>query len=99
MLLTPELVRDIPVVGLGLAGNVLATLDIARLRLLSADAEATDLGTCCATHDGATDRGNILTASAPDLVAEHATDHRADERPGNADFASILSDLFLLDPA
>src|SRR5450759_3476261 len=42
MLLAPEVVGDIPVVGLGLAGHVLATLDVLGLHLLSA--AATDLG-------------------------------------------------------
>ena len=71
MLLAPEVVGDVPMVGPGLAGYVLATLDVSGLHLLSA-AAATDLGAHRAPGDSATDGGNSLTASATDLMAENA---------------------------
>src|SRR4029450_13477934 len=79
MLLAPEVVGGIPVVGPGLAGYVLATLDVSGLHLLSA-AAATDLGAHRASGDSATDRGDSLTASAADLMAENAAAHGTDQR-------------------
>ena len=78
MLLAPEVVGDIPVVGSGLAGRVLATLDVLGLRLLS----TTDVGAHRGPCDSATDSGDIVTASATDLVTENAADYGADNRPG-----------------
>jgi hypothetical protein len=95
MFLAPEVVGDIPVVGLGLAGRVLATLDVLGLRLLS----TTDVGAHRASCDSTTDGGDIITASATDLVTENAANYGADDRPRNVEIASILRDLFLLDPA
>ena len=74
-------------VGPGLARNVLATLDVAGLRLLHAASAATDLGTHRASRDSATDCGNSVARSATDLVTENATDHGTDERSGNVQVA------------
>ena len=46
-----------------------------------------------------TDGGDIVTASATDLVTENAANYGADDRPRNVELASVLRDLFLLDPA
>ena len=62
MLLAAEGVGDIPLVGSGLAGHVLATLDVLGLRRLSA-AVATDVGAHRAACDSATDRGCLLYTS------------------------------------
>jgi hypothetical protein len=98
MLLAAEAVDDIPVIGSSLAGHVLATLDVFGLHLLSA-AVATDVGAHRAPCDNATDSGEISTASATDLVPENAADYGAGNRPRNVDAASLLHDLFALDPA
>ena len=65
------------------------------LRLLS----TTDVGAHRAPCDSATDSGDIVTASATDLVTENAANYGADDRARNVELASILRDLFLLDPA
>jgi hypothetical protein len=80
MLLAAEVVGDIVVVGLGLARNVLTTLNVASLHWLAADPKATGLGAYRTPRDRAADGGDILTASAADLVAENAADHGADHR-------------------
>ena len=98
MLLAPEDVSDIPVVGLGLAGYAGATLDILGTRLLCA-AVATDVGTHRGSRDSAAGSGDILTASATDLVTENAANDGAGNRPRNVDPASLLNDLLALDPA
>ena len=102
MLLAPESVGDVPVIGTGLARNVLATLDVAGLRLLHAACAATDLGTYRASRHGATDCRNSVARSATDLVTENATDHGTDERSGNVQVAGpTLGERYLLafDPA
>jgi hypothetical protein len=96
MLLTRELLGDIPVVGSGLAGYVLAALDVAAH--LSA-VVATDIGTHHAAHDNTTDGGDVPTAAATDLVAEDAADQSTDDRAGEVRAASHLNDLFAFDPA
>ena len=67
------------------------------MHLLSA--AAADVGAHRAPRDSAADSGDILTASATDLVTENAADDGAGNRPGNVDVASFLNDLFALDPA
>jgi hypothetical protein len=102
MLLASKIVGDIPMVGTGLARNVLATLDVAGLRLLHAASAATDLGTHRASRDSATDCGDSVARSATDLVTENATDHGTDERSGNVQVAGpTLGKRYLLafDPA
>jgi hypothetical protein len=98
MLLAAEGVGDIPVIGPGLAGHVLATLDVLGLHRLPA-AVATDVGADRAPCDSATESGDILTASTADLVTENAANYGADNRARNVELASFLRDLFLLDPA
>ena len=90
MLLSAEVVGDIPIVGPRLAGHVLATLYVLRLPA------TIDVGTYCCPPHGADDGGGIVTASAADLVTEYAADYAADNRARNV--VSAL-DLFLLDPA
>jgi hypothetical protein len=97
MLLAAEGVGDIPVVWSGLAGYIFAALDVLGLHLLSA--VATDVGAHRGARHSAADSGDILTAPATDLVTENATDYGAGNRPGNVGAASILHDLFALDPA
>ena len=95
MLLAAECVRDIPVGGSGLAGHVLATLDVLRNHLLF----STDVSAHRGPRNSATDRREILTATATDLVTENAANYSAGNGPGDVGFASILNDLFALDPA
>jgi hypothetical protein len=97
MLLTPEVVVDVPVLGLSLAGYVSATLDVLRIRLLSV--VAADIGAHRGSRDSATGSREILSASATNLMAQNAADDRAGNRTGNVGVASILDDLFALDPA
>jgi len=97
MLLAAEGVGDIRVIWTGLAGYAFATLDVLRLHLLSA--VATDVGAHRGPSDSAADRGNILTASAADLVTEYAADDGAANSSRNVGAASLLHHLFALDPA
>ena len=96
MLLTAEIISDIPVVGAGLAGYIFTALHVPGLRLLLS---TTDLGAYCAPCNGATDSGDVVTASAADLVTKNAANDRADNRPGNVDLVLCLGNLFLCDPA
>jgi hypothetical protein len=68
------------------------------LRLLS-PAESTDVGAYRGARSSTTGRGDILTASATDLMTENAADNGSRDGPGNTDIASLLSDLLALDPA
>jgi len=95
MLLPAEVVGDIPVIGSGVAGHAGATLDVLGNHLPF----ATDVGTHRGPRDSATDRSEILTATATDLVTENAADYGAGDGPGDICFASLLNDLFALDPA
>ena len=98
MPLASEVVADIPIVGAGLAGYAFATLHIPGISLLRATI-ATDIGAHCCPRDGATGSGDILTASATNLVAQNAANDGAGNRSGNVGVASIRNDLFALDPA
>ena len=60
---------------------------------------ATDAGAQRRAGDGATGSGNILTAAATDLMPENAANHCPNDCTRNIGAASILNDLFLLDPA
>ena len=71
-----EDVSDIPVVGTGLAGRDGATLHIPRIHLLAAI--ASDVRAHRSTGDRATDGSDIPAGATADLVAENATDDRAD---------------------
>ena len=97
MFLAPKDVGDIPVVGPSLAGNAGATLDVLGIRLLS-NAVTTDVGANRCARNGATGRGNVLAAAAPNLVTENAANDRADNCPGYIGVALILNDLFALNP-
>ena len=83
MLLTAEIISDIPVAGTGLAGYVFTTLHVPGLRLLS-PADAIDVGAHRGPRDCTTGSGDIVAASATDLVTENAADNRTDYRPWNA---------------
>ena len=68
MILTAEVVGDIPVGRAGLSGYVLATLNVLGGYLLTA-ACATHVGSHHGTCDSATSGGKVLTAAATDLVS------------------------------
>ena len=94
MLLAAESVSNIPVIGSCLAGHILATLDVLSLHLLSTTNVGAHRGPC----GSATDSGDIVAASATDLVTKDAADDCADNRSRDVDLASLL-DWLLLDPA
>ena len=95
MILAPEVVGDIPVVGSDLAGYVFAMFHVSGFRLLS----ATDVGPNRAPGDSAAHRGKIIAASIADLMPEYAAEYSTDKRSRNVDPALLLGDLFLVDPA
>lgn len=98
MLLAAEGVGDIPIVGMGLAGHIFATLDVPGLYRLSI-AAATDIGAHRGPRYSPAGSGDILTPSASDLVTQNAADDGAGNRSGNIDAASFLGDFFAFDPA
>src|SRR5258708_25611153 len=90
-------VGDIPMRGAGLAGHVLATLDVPRFHLLSAF--ATDVRADRAARERAADGCDVLAASAANLVTEDSAQDPADDRAADVGLAAILHDLLALDPA
>ena len=98
MRLAPEGVGDLPIVGTGLAGQAFATLDVPGVNLLVSPIAAR-IGAHRCPRDCAAGRGNILTASAPNLMAEYAANDGPDDRAGHIDATTFLNDLFAFDPA
>ena len=98
MLLTPEDVGDVPVVGSGFAGSAGATLDVAGRYLLSSLVPA-DVGSYRGPRDGAAGGGEILAAPSTDLMTNNAANDGAEDCPGHVGSAAILNHLFALDPA
>lgn len=98
MRLTAEDIGHLPIVWTGLAGNAFATLDISSGSFLSTIVSAhvgADRGPCnCAAG-----RGDILTASAPNLMAENAANDGSDNCPRYIGATTLLNDLLAFDPA
>src|SRR5436190_14998630 len=78
--LAAEVVGDIPVVGIALAGRARAALDIVDLARAVVAADVRSDGR---PGDCAADRGDVVAAPAADLVAENAADQSADDRAGH----------------
>ena len=55
-------------------------------------AVASYIGADCATGNRAADGGDVLAASAADLVAEHAANDRADDRAAHVQIAAGFTD-------
>ena len=98
MRLAAEGIGNLPIVGTGLAGHAFATLDIPGVNLLPTIIAA-HVGAHRGPCDCAAGRGDILTASAPNLMAENATDDGPDDRPGDIDATTLLNNLLAFDPA
>src|SRR3954470_15467998 len=99
VVLSAELVSDVPMLRLRIVRDRLATLHIACLCLRLADAEGADLRARRATRDCAADCRDRVALSAADLMAEDAAEHTTDQRAGNADGAGALRHCFLFEPA
>ena len=65
----------------------------------TSETETTDVGAYRRPRDGAAGSGDILAASAADLVPENAANDGAGDCCGNVRGTALLSDLFTLDPA
>src|SRR5688572_32112851 len=95
MRLPAEHVRHVPVFRPTAAGHRSAALHVLRIRLtpaafdVRADGRAADRTEC---------RGDVVAATAADLVTEHAAKHAADDRPRHVR-AMVADDLLALDPA
>src|SRR5258708_12668927 len=89
-------VGDIPMRGPGLAGHVLATLDVPRFHLLSAF--PTDVRADRAARERAADGCDVLAASAANLPTQDPPEDPAHDRPANTGPAPPLPDSLTLHP-
>src|SRR5688572_27402143 len=96
MILSAEVIGDIPVVGPRFARHAGTLLYVLGFCLLAC---APDVGANRSACHSATDGGDILTASATYLVTENAANDGANNRTGNIGTATRLRNLFALDPA
>ena len=97
ILLTPEIVDYVPVVGPRLVGYVGTTLNVACPHGLPT---ASYIGADGIAGDSTSGSGQILATPATNLVTENATDQGTGDAGGNIGVATSLGrHLFLLDPA
>jgi hypothetical protein len=97
MLFTSKIIGDIPVFSPGFARRALTMLNVVRISLLSIPI-AIDIGAHRSSDDRATDRSEIFTASAADLVTEDTANHGADDGTGNVGSTSLLGNVFMFNP-
>ena len=92
-----ERIADVPVIGARLSFDDSAALDILTVDLGPA---ATDVRADRRACHGAAGGCNVATASASDLMAEHAANDGTRDRTRNVGrVASFFDDLLALDPA
>ena len=98
MLLSAEVVRDIPIVRPSLR-YIGATLYVLAVHVLSA-AATPNVGAQRGPSDSTTDSSDIPSTPAPDLMPENTANYPSRNRRGNVGaVAAILYDLLALNPA
>jgi len=90
----PKDVGHVPVIGSSRTWDCGATLDVLRVYLRTAVHVRAD----CRAADGADSGGNIVPATAADLMPKYTADRAADDSAGNIG-ATVSNDLLALDPA